>query len=279
MNSIINLWNDYKENMKLVINSYDNPLKRIENRVEKDRQEREFYNLQAEKYLNHFDESLFRYDENEVFPLSHRYFYSRLKNISNKKILDCCCGCGFTAVKCAKRGGFVWGIDISPKMIRVAQKNADFNHVSDRINLKVMSVQNMDFEDKTFDFVVGLGALHHLNLEAAGKEISRVLRPHGRAVFLEPRIPFKSVVYLRSLFPVKCYESPGGGQLCDRDIKEFSQHFNSYYVRYFVFLKKLARFPVMNKLSKQLDLIDSMLIRTFPFLKIFYFTIMLVANN
>ena len=275
MKQILLFLKNYYRNIKLILKSYNNPLKKIENVLEKDLMEKDFYNNLAEKYLKHFDESLFRYDKNEEFPLSHQYFYSRLENISNKKILDCCCGYGFTTVKCAKHGDFVWGIDISPKMIQLAQKNVNFNHVSNRVDLKIMSVQKMDFDDHTFDYVVGLGALHHLNLELAGKEISRVLKPHGVAVFLEPRIPFRWLVYLRSLFPTKCFESPGGGQLCDKEIKEFSQNFDSYHVHYFIFLRKLARLPIINKLSKQLDQIDSMLIKIFPFLKIFYFTFVL----
>lgn len=259
----------------MILNSYNNPLKRIDNVLEKDYMERNFYNGLAEKYLKHFDESLFRYEKNEEFPLSHQYFYSLLENVSNKKILDCCCGYGFTTVKCAKYGGLVWGIDISPKMIQLAQKNADFNHVLDHVELKVMSVQKMNFNDSTFDYIVGLGALHHLNLELAGKEISRVLKPHGVAIFLEPRIPFRWLVYLRSLLPTKCFESPGGGQLRDQEVKEFSQYFDSYRIRYFNFLRKFARFPIINKFSKQLDLIDSTLIKILPFLKAFYFTFVL----
>lgn len=279
MKSMSKIWEFYKKNNKLIFNSYDNSLKKIENISEKDEAERIFYDSEAQKYLDHFDESLFQYEENDEFPISYRYFYSQLENISNKKILDCCCGFGFTTVKLAKRGGFVWSIDISPKMIQLAQKNADFNSVSNRIHFKIMSVQKMEFEDHTFDYVVGHSALHHLNLELARKEISRVLKPNGMALFLEPRIPFKWLIHLRRFIPIKCFESPGGGQLRDQEIKEFSQYFDSYRSRYFVFLRKLARFPIINKIANQLDLIDSILIRKFPFLKKFCFTIFLECHK
>ena len=94
----------------------------MENLPRKDKLEREFYDKEAEKYLENFDERLFRYDENEEMPLTHRYFYSLLENIEGRSILDCCCGHGFASVKCAKRGALVSGIDISPKMVELAKK-------------------------------------------------------------------------------------------------------------------------------------------------------------
>lgn len=69
--------------------------------------------------------------------------------------------------------------------------NAEFNDVADKTNISIMSVQDLEFDDNMFDYAVGLGALHHLNLDLAGKELSRVLKPGGAAIFVEPRIPFK----------------------------------------------------------------------------------------
>ncbi|MEA1912379.1 MAG: methyltransferase domain-containing protein [candidate division WOR-3 bacterium] len=119
---------NYIENIKNVLRTIDNPLKRLKNVSEKDRLEREYYDKEAEKYLLNFDEGLFRYDENEEFPPRHRYFYSLLEDIQGKHILDCCCGYGFTAVKCAKLGAHITSIDISPKMIELTKKNVEFNH-------------------------------------------------------------------------------------------------------------------------------------------------------
>jgi len=217
---------DYISNSKAVLRSFNNPLKNVENLPQKDILEREFYDKEAEKYLLNFEEDLFRYDDNEDFPSSHRFFYSLLENISGKRILDCCCGYGFTSVKLAKRGARVVGIDISPKMIELSKKNAEFNHVLHEMELKVMSVQETDFDNNTFDFAIGLGALHHLNLDLAGKEISRVLKPGGKAIFVEPRIPFKWLIVLRSLFPIKCYESPGGDNYQTEKLKNYLLFFH-----------------------------------------------------
>ena len=130
-----------------------------------------------------------------------------------------------------------------------------------------MSAQQMSFDDDTFDYAVGLGALHHLNLELAGKEISRVLKPGGKAIFLEPRIPFKWIMSFRSLAPVACHESPGGGSLSDREVYEFSRYFSDYKVYYFLLLRKFSRFPLLSKSASKADKIDYLLINKLPILR------------
>lgn len=257
----------YINNIRRVLKTIDNPLKKSEKFSEKDKLEREFYDKEAEKYLQNFDENLFRYDENEPFPPRHKFFYSLLEEVKRKQILDCCCGWGFTSVKLAKRGAFISGIDISPKTIKLAEKNAQFNNVSKSIKLKNMSVQQMSFDDNTFDYAVGLGALHHLNLELAAKEIRRVLKPGGKAIFLEPRIPFKWIMAARSLTPITCHESPGGGSLSDKEVYEFSRYFSAYRVYYFQLIRKFFRFPLLSKFASKADKIDYLLINKLPALR------------
>ncbi|MBN2412355.1 class I SAM-dependent methyltransferase [candidate division KSB1 bacterium] len=266
----------YAKNFMAILSSYNNPLKKVENISQKDELEKAFYNEEAEKYLENFDIDLFLYDENEKFPASHRYFYSLLQDIKDKRILDCCCGYGFSSVKCAKGGAYVTGIDISPRMIELSQKNADFNHVSDKTDFRIMSAQQMEFENDSFDYVIGMGALHHLNLELAGNEIKRVLKKGGRAIFIEPRIPFKWLIFLRSVIPTKCLESPGGAQLSDREIKLFSRKFSQIHIEYFIFLNKLSRLPLFNKISDKLEQVDIYLSKKCKYLKKLYWAWVLV---
>ena len=271
----LQLIQNYILNSKKILNSNDNPLKKKENLKLKDRLEKEFYDKEAKKFLNDFKTEVFLYDKDESMPLSHRYFYSRLQKINDKTILDCGCGHGFTSVRCAKNGANVTGIDISPKMIELAYRNANFNNITSNATFKIMSVQELDYADNTFDYAVGIGALHHLNLELAGKEIFRVLKPGGKAIFLEPRIPYKWLIYIRSIFPNNYYESPGGSQLNENDLSIFIKDFSSHQLEYFIFLKKLSRFPLFNKIDGTLDKVDMTLIKLFPFLKRFYWAFVL----
>lgn len=266
---------NYFENVKAVLRSFNNPLKKTENLTLKDDLEQKFYDQEAESHLEKFDPKLYAFDENEVMPATHTYFYSLLTNVKDSRVLDICCGYGFTSVLLAKRGADVTSIDISPKMIELTEKNAAFNNVQNSIDAKKMSVQAMTFDDNSFDFVVGFGAVHHLNIELAGREISRVLKKGGRAIFIEPRIPLRLLILLRSALPIKCLESPGGSQLTDNDIFRFSSYFSSHQIEYFVFLKKLSRLPILRKYGERLDEIDRRLVCKFPWLRKFYWAFVL----
>lgn len=59
----------------------------------------------------------------------------------------------------------------------------------------------MPFPDRSFDVVVGRSILHHLELPLAYKEILRVLRPGGRAIFMEPLGDNPGAKILRAVTP------------------------------------------------------------------------------
>ena len=257
----------YRDNARRIRHSYNNPLKKPENVAKKDELERQFYDEEARPHLENFRDEVFLYDEDEVLPLSHRFFYSQLTELSGKRVLDVCCGYGFTSVKCAKLGARVTGIDISPNMIELTGRNARYNGVAAEVEACLMSAQEMTFPDNSFDYAVGLGALHHLNLELAGAELSRVLKTGGKAIFLEPRIPHKLLIYVRSFFPQKCLESPGGSQLTEKDIASVARYFSDYREDYFIFTAKLARFPALSKYRDTLDSFDARLVKKMPWMK------------
>lgn len=73
------------------------------------------------------------------------------------------------------------GIDVSEKAIEGARKR--FGHQAE---YRVMDAHKMDFDDNSFDVVAGKAILHHLDFEKAVREIQRVLKPGGVALFIEP---------------------------------------------------------------------------------------------
>jgi demethylmenaquinone methyltransferase/2-methoxy-6-polyprenyl-1,4-benzoquinol methylase len=79
----------------------------------------------------------------------------------------------------------VTGIDISPKMlINATQKISSFH--GDRIDLKLMNVEELSFKDETFDIVLCTFVLCSVpNPIQAVQEMLRVLKPRGRLVLLE----------------------------------------------------------------------------------------------
>lgn len=116
----------------------------------------------------------------------NRYAKKVLGPIKNKKILDLGCGYGETAVYWALGGADVQAIDISSKMISLAKKIAQKNGVSNNCHFKQMVAEKLDYPDNYFDFVFGNGVLHHVDLKKSIKEVVRVLKKGGKAIFVEP---------------------------------------------------------------------------------------------
>ena len=77
------------------------------------------------------------------------------------------------------------GIDISEHAVARANDLAA-EHGLKNCQFIQMDAEDMNFPDGRFDLIFGRGIIHHLNLEAAYAELSRVLRPGGTVVFFEP---------------------------------------------------------------------------------------------
>lgn len=93
-------------------------------------------------------------------------------------------GTGLTLLHYAPQAE-VTGIDLSPKMLAVAQKRAD-GMGSGRPDLRVMDAQALDFADASFDVVLFTLCLCTIpDPGLAVREGLRVCRPGGRLGFLE----------------------------------------------------------------------------------------------
>lgn len=106
------------------------------------------------------------------------------------RVLDACCGTGDLAIAARKAGaGEVVGIDFSAPMLERARRKAP------ELEWQQADVLKLPFEDASFDVaVVGFGVRNVEDLEAALRELRRVLRPGGRLGILEittPRGPLK----------------------------------------------------------------------------------------
>lgn len=123
-------------------------------------------------------------------------------DVQDERVLDYGCGNGVFSQVLASRGARVHGIDISPKLIeqaRVYASKMGTNGASPQF--VVGDAHRTPFDDKSFDFVFGNGALHHLNLDKAYAEIARVLKPGGKAFFMEPMNHHPLLWLLRRLTP------------------------------------------------------------------------------
>jgi ubiquinone/menaquinone biosynthesis C-methylase UbiE len=106
---------------------------------------------------------------------------------SGKVVLDYGCGPGYLTKYLIDNGAVsVTGIDVSDGEIEQARARAEQDGVQDRTRFEVADAHRTDFPDNSFDLIVGDSILHHLDLRVALAEIRRILRPGGRAVFMEP---------------------------------------------------------------------------------------------
>ncbi len=107
-------------------------------------------------------------------------------SIKGSIALDYCCGNGEMAVEMAKQGASrVVGMDISSVAIENARALAKVSGVDRVCEFAVMDAEHTEFADGTFDLIHEYGALHHLDLGAAYRELSRILKPDGKVVCTE----------------------------------------------------------------------------------------------
>jgi ubiquinone/menaquinone biosynthesis C-methylase UbiE len=100
---------------------------------------------------------------------------------SGIRVLDIGCGPGNFTADYAELGADVVGIDLSPLMIEVATKR--FPH----LEFQTANVESLPFDKASFDVVAAGYVTHHLaRPEVAFTELSRVLKPGARFIFVTP---------------------------------------------------------------------------------------------
>jgi SAM-dependent methyltransferase len=205
----------------------------------------------------------------QIYSIIHcrndRYHELIYKGIAGKRVLEYGCGTGSHSMEIARRGGLVTGIDISEVGIAKATAAAREAGVTGADYL-VMDAENMTFPDATFDLVIGEGILHHLDLDRSYSEISRVLRPDGLAVFMEPLGHNFAMRLFRHLTPSMRTEDEH--PLLGRDLRAADKYFKRTNFEFFhltsfgalAFLKTPWFFPIV----RWADKVDRFLFRYIP---------------
>lgn len=100
------------------------------------------------------------------------------------KVLELGCGSGYYTRELALTGADICAIDISPELLSQAQHSVRAANVT----FMRANAYALEFEDDTFDTVIGSSVLHHLDVAQAIREMHRVLKKNGTIVFTEPNM-------------------------------------------------------------------------------------------
>lgn len=113
----------------------------------------------------------------------YAYGLDLLGDLYGRDILDCGCGRGHVSVMLAKRGARVTAFDTAEAELVTAAELARANGV--QIKFICEPFEELSLQDESFDLLFGTFVLHHVDLSRACQQIKRVLKPGGRAVFVE----------------------------------------------------------------------------------------------
>jgi len=104
-------------------------------------------------------------------------------NAQGLKVLEIGCGLGTDGAQFAKAGADYTGIDLTDAAIELARKRFELFGLNG--TFQVADAEKLHFPDESFDVVYSHGVLHHTpDINAAVREIHRVLRPGGRAIVM-----------------------------------------------------------------------------------------------
>ena len=122
-----------------------------------------------------------------------RRLVSEIPSPANARVLDLACGTGDIAFEAAAAGSRVIGLDITPRMVRLASlKPQPFRH---RVSFVTADMMALPMPDASFDVVTtGYGLRNVPDLPGALAEIHRVLRPGGLMLSLDFDRPANRVV-------------------------------------------------------------------------------------
>ncbi len=119
-----------------------------------------------------------------VTAVENRYILDTFGDLKGKRILDFGCGAAEGAIYFAKQGASAVGIDVSPGMLRAAQRLAEHHGV--KIETRLVESDSIPADAGEFDFIYGNGVLHHVDIDRTRPELARTLAQSGTACFIEP---------------------------------------------------------------------------------------------
>jgi SAM-dependent methyltransferase len=107
--------------------------------------------------------------------------------LAGKSVLECGAGDGYHAAWLAKQGADVIAAELSPVGVSKIRDRATYHGLQDRLRPICVDCCELDnlILPNSIDIVLGFSVLHHLPPDRFGAVLAKILKPGGRAVFLE----------------------------------------------------------------------------------------------
>ena len=229
------------------------------------------------------DKTLLLWWEDFYLPI-FAYILPKMGQLEGKKVLELGTGTGGTATLLAKRGASVVGIDLLPFRLTEAKARAVEYNVAESVEFALMDAMHLAFPDNTFDFIISKSVLVFTAHTETAKECYRVLKPGGKAIFIEnmrhhPAVWLYRKAFLRYADKLH-YFSLGdvetvGAEFEKSEHREF--HLSAVSA---LFWQQCVSIPLFYRCTfRLLKALDTFLLKCFPFLKRFCWITAMVCQK
>ena len=141
----------------------------------------------AKNYDTSFTNSIIGIAQREIV---WSYLEKTLPPHKNLKILELNCGTGEDAVWFAKKGHYVLATDVSEKMLEIARLKIRDNHLSDKVDTRLLDINKIEEFDKSenFDLIFsnfgGINCIPFKQLFNLPTFLTQLLKPTGRLIMI-----------------------------------------------------------------------------------------------
>lgn len=206
--------------------------------------------------------------------ITHHVLKPKAKTQVN--LLDFGCGPGDNSLRFSRAGFKVTGFDICENNINSCRTLFDKNNAEGSFYVSV--AENLPMPDESFEVVAGIDILHHVDIIKSIKEVRRVLKKNGIAIFREPiEVPvldnFRNTALVKMFFPNRVsfekHITEDERKLNKTDLELIKNIFPDITIERSLILSRLDKFFRNPKSTKAsiLERIDYFLCKYIPFFK------------
>lgn len=204
--------------------------------------------------------------------------------LEGKRVLELGTGTGGTATLLAKRGATVVGIDLLPFRLTEARARAAEHDVAASVEFALMDAMHLAFPDNTFDFIISKSVLVFTEHTRTAQECHRVLKPGGKAIFIENMRHHPAVWLYRKAF---LRYSGKLHYFSLHDVEAVGAEFEGLEHREFhlsavgaLFWQKCLSIPLFYRWTFRIfKAIDTFLLKCLPFLKRFCWITAMICHK